>query len=282
MYFTWQNKRWFWYLREITVRHGSKPLFFYHSEGLRVRELTTLPRPWPCCNLPPSKWLFFLHGAGSVLPGFLSLLKKRIIPLYPSVLQSCALGLCSVWIYPKYILTDGNIPKQGGFGGLFLLCNTPVDFLCQIIWKHCKCSTVSPRAGLMWWTSWLLLPVWFSWHSKDYQDIVHGKPRVWGGEGSLSRRPFPEDSWHTHHFSQLTKLMEWALNFHLQHPPAKDRQVTPFGTQGTKGERVEQRWTEVNNGESITRYICSQFKFLSKQSYQHRNAHYRRGTRTRI
>lgn len=40
--------------------------------------------------------------------------------------------------------------------------------------------------------------------------------------------------------------MEWALNFHLQHPPAKDRQVTPFGTQGTKGEKAEQRRTEIN------------------------------------
>lgn len=142
------------------------------QRGWELRELTMLPGPWPCCSLPPSKWLFFLHGAGLVLPGFLSLLKKRIIPLYPSVLQSCALGLCSVWIYPKYISTDGNIPNQGGFRGLFLLCDTPVDFLCQVIWKRCKCSTVSPRAGLMWWASWLLLPVWFSWHSKDYQDIL--------------------------------------------------------------------------------------------------------------
>lgn len=95
---------------------------------------------------------------------------------------------------------------------------------------------------------------------------------------SVDTSVFSEDSWHTRHFSQLTKLMEWALNFHLQHPPAKDRQVTPFGTQGTKGEKAEQRRTEINKRENITRYICSQFTFLSKQNYQYRNACYQRGT----
>lgn len=82
------------------------------------------------------------------------------------------------------------------------------------------------------------------------------------GRGSLNRHPFLEYSWHTHHFSQLTKLMEWALNSHLQHPPAKDRQVTPFGTHGTKDEKAEQRQVErLIKGRTSHTTFCSQFKF---------------------